>query len=79
MMMQTPYIKIRFEWFVMSSINQSFEEFVSLIKNLVCQSLNNKKDIIKNVDLFVKNSPPLKSLYKKIFILGRIQSQIKYF
>jgi hypothetical protein len=34
MMMQTSYIKIRFEWFVMSSINQSFEEFVSLIKKL---------------------------------------------
>jgi hypothetical protein len=78
MMMQTSYIKIRFEWFVMSSINQSFEEFVSLIKNLVFQSLNNKKNI-KNVDLFIKNSPPLKSLYKKIFILERIRSQIKYF
>jgi predicted nucleotidyltransferase len=78
MMMQTSYIKIRFEWFVMSSINQSFEKFVSLIKNLVFQSLNNKKDI-KNVDLFIKNSPPLKSLYKKIFILERIRSQIKYF
>ena len=77
-MMQTSYIKIRFEWFVMSSINQSFKEFVSLIKNLVCQSLNNKKNI-KNVDLFIKNSPPLKSLYKKVFILERIQSQIKYF
>ena len=56
-MMQTPCIKIRFEWFVMSSINQSFKEFVSLIKNLVCQSLNNKKNI-KNVDLFIKNSHP---------------------
>jgi len=78
MMMQTSYIKIRFEWFVMSSINQSFEEFVSLIKNLVFQSLNNKKNI-KNVDLFIKNSPPLKSLYKKVFILERIRSQIKYF
>jgi hypothetical protein len=77
-MMQTSYIKIRFEWFVMSSINQSFKEFVSLIKNLVCQSLNNKKNI-KNVDLFIKNSPPLKSLYKKVFILERIRSQIKYF
>ena len=77
-MMQTSYIKIRFEWFVMSSINQSFEEFVSLIKNLVFQSLNNKKNI-KNVDLFIKNSPPLKSLYKKVFILERIRSQIKYF
>jgi predicted nucleotidyltransferase len=77
-MMQTSYIKIRFEWFVMSSINQSFKEFISLIKNLVCQSLNNKKNI-KNVDLFIKNSPPLKSLYKKVFILERIRSQIKYF
>jgi hypothetical protein len=56
-MMQTSYIKIRFEWFVMSSINQSFKEFISLIKNLVCQSLNNKKNI-KNVDLFIKNSHP---------------------
>jgi predicted Zn-dependent protease with MMP-like domain len=76
-MMQTSYIKIRFEWFVMSSINQSFEEFVNLIKNLVCQSLNNKKDI-KNIDLFIKNSSLLKSLYKKVFILERIRSQIKY-
>ena len=61
----------------MSNITQSFKEFVSSIKNLVCESLNNKKDI-KNINLFIKNSQLLKSLYKKVFILEIILNQIKY-